>query len=371
MKQTGIGRYVENMVSQLLHINSGHQFVLLIRPQDRTKLTFSTKGVEIIETDIPWYTPQEQIALLKILNDVNPDLVHFTNFNIPLNYRKPFVVDVHDLTMLHHKVMRGGLIAPFTYRLKDVVMRHVLKTAINRSKVVFTPTQYVRSEVAKRYRVSEDKIVITGSAADRMQAKGKVNLKKFGITKPYLLFVGNAYPHKNLERLIRAIEVLGKDESYKGQLVIAGKQDDFHRRLEKLSKKLKLDEQVRFTDWVSEAELAGLYEQATLYLFPSLSEGFGIPGLEAMAYDLPVLSSNATCLPEVYGAAAEYFDPLKVEEMAATIKRVLENPKRQQELIKAGRQRLKLYTWEQSAERVLKGYTQALMSESKKSKNNN
>ncbi|MBP9827231.1 glycosyltransferase family 4 protein, partial [Candidatus Saccharibacteria bacterium] len=325
-KATGIGRYVESLTTQLLKIDQKNNYSALIRPEDKSKLTFSDQNIRLIETDIMWYTPQEQLLLPKVLQDAKPDLVHFANFNVPLQYRKPFVVTIHDLTLLKFKNIRGGLLSPFTYRLKDVVMRHVLKTAIVRSKVIFTPSQYVADEIVKRYRVLPEKIIVTYNAADSLLTTPKISLAKFGITKPYLLYVGNVYPHKNLERLIRALPLINTDRAKPYHLVIAGKKDDFHNRLEKLADKLKLRESVHFTDWVSEAELAGLYRSAAAYVFPSLSEGFGIPGLEAMHHSVPVISSNMTCLPEVYGQAAEYFDPLRIDDMARAIKVVIDDP---------------------------------------------
>ncbi|MEI6481584.1 MAG: glycosyltransferase family 1 protein [Candidatus Saccharibacteria bacterium] len=360
LKQTGIGRYTENILIEMVAQKTKHDLVLLLRPEDVADLPQSLKKLERHETDVVWYTPQEQIKLPMLINEIKPDLVHFPQFNIPLQYRKPFVVTIHDLTMLRFKNIRGGLLAPFTYTLKDVVMRHVLKTAIKRSKIIFTPSQFVRADIAKQYGIPDKKIIVTPNAADQPHTGGQINLKKFAIKKPFLLHVGNAYPNKNLERLIRAVAEFNKDQATTIQLVLAGKKDDFHIFLEKLCVKLKLDDMVIFTDRVSEAELTGLYKEASLYVLPSLSEGFGIPGLEAMSYDLPVLSSRETCLPEVFGDAAEYFDAKDVHDIAQTIRRVLGDPKRQQELRRKGKQRLGEYSWSDSAKAVLKGYDEAL-----------
>jgi glycosyltransferase involved in cell wall biosynthesis len=363
IKYSGIGRYVENLLIEIIRQDSKNHYIILVRPGESDCLPLPKGRVEYVETDIVWYTPQEQIALPKLLDSLNPDLVHFTNFNVPLGYRKLYVVTVHDLTLLRFKNIRGGLLAPFTYRLKDVVMRHVLKTAVKRSRVIFTPSEFVKQDIAKRYRVKEQKkLIVTHNAADKPHPKQPVNLKRFNLksTDKFLLYVGNAYPHKNLERLIVAYQKLIKDAAFGHKLVLAGRKDEFHLRLEKLVKKRKLQDHIIFTDYVTDEELAELYRRASLYVFPSLSEGFGIPGLEAMAWGLPVVSSNATCLPEIYGEAVEYFDPKNPQAIADVISSVLSSKQRQAELVKLGYTQVKKYSWAQSAGEIIKGYRQAL-----------
>jgi glycosyltransferase involved in cell wall biosynthesis len=187
-----------------------------------------------------------------------------------------------------------------------------------------------------------------------------VDLLKFGVNKSYLLYVGNAYPHKNLERLIIAFGKLITEYMLDYQLVIAGRKDHFHEQLEKDVAEVRLDDRVIFTGYVSDAELAGLYKKASLYVFPSLSEGFGLPALEAMSYGVPVASSNATCLPEVAGEAAEYFDATDTAEMAKVMAALLSDKDRQQVLVERGEEQLKKFSWSTTAELTHKGYLRAL-----------
>lgn len=360
MKDSGIGRYVENLTLEAVKQDSKNTYIILVKKGESDCLPLPKGRVEYIETDIAWYTPQEQIALPKLIEAQQPDLVHFTHFNIPLGYRKPFVVTIHDLTLLRFKSIRGGLLAPFTYRLKDVVMRHVLKTAVQRSKLIFTPSQFVADDVSKQYRCKPEKIIVTHNAADGLAQKGRVNLKKYAITQPYILCVGNPYPHKNIDRLLKAFAQLVDKENTDYQLVIVGRDNEFMARHKKLTKKLKLEEKVIFPGYVSDEELAGIYEKATLYVFPSLSEGFGIPGLEAMKYGVPVASSNATCLPEVLGDAAEYFDPKDVQNMAEVIGRLMMDEGRRKRLVELGYKQVKKYAWAKSAKELIRGYNKAL-----------
>ena len=360
MKDSGIGRYVENLTLEVVKQDAKNTYIILVKKGESDCLPLPKGKVEYVETDIAWYTPQEQIALPKIIETHKPDLVHFTNFNIPLGYRKPFVVTIHDLTLLKYKSIRGGLLAPFTYRLKDVVMRHVLKTAVKRSKLIFTPSQFVAEDVARQYRCDLGKIIVTHNAADGLTQTGRVNLAKYGIDKPFLLCVGNPYPHKNIERLLKVFAQLVKNEQVAYQLVVVGRDNEFMARHKKLVKKLKLEDRVVFPGYVSDAELAGIYQKATLYVFPSLSEGFGIPGLEAMKYGVPVASSNATCLPEILGDAAAYFDPKNTQDIAKVIGELMQDEVRRKQLVSLGYKQVKKYAWSTSAKELIRGYNKAL-----------
>lgn len=153
-------------------------------------------------------------------------------------------------------------------------------------------------------------------------------MKEFG--KKYILYIGNDYPHKNLERLKLAFEKTKKDG---------------------------LDcELILVTNFVSEQKLENLYRSASLFVFPSLYEGFGLPPLEAMKRGVPVVSSNATCLPEILGDAALYFNPFDIDDIAEKIKKVLADKNLREQLIQKGFAQVKKYSWKKMAEETLKLY---------------
>ena len=174
----------------------------------------------------------------------------------------------------------------------------------------------------------------------------------------YIFYVGQSAPHKNLASLIEAHQqLLANHPSL--HLILAGKKDYFSAQLEK-EIAAKGYRQVHLPGYVSSGELRWLYEHAAVYAFPSLMEGFGLPGLEAMQYGVPVCSSNATSLPEVYGKAAEYFDPTDVTDIARALDVVLSRPDRRQELIKLGHKQLNKYSWQKMAQETLAAYKSAL-----------
>jgi glycosyltransferase involved in cell wall biosynthesis len=172
------------------------------------------------------------------------------------------------------------------------------------------------------------------------------------------MYIGRPTTHKNLRRLINAYLQL-KQSHPELQLVLAGKIDTNYKRTARYVKKLDAPD-VTFTDYVSDGQLRWLYENCAAYVFPSLSEGFGLPGLEAMACGAPVVSSNATCLPEIYGEAAAYFDPRDVEDMTKVINKVLTRPELREQLIAEGKKQVAKYSWRRMAEQTLTIYKAVL-----------
>ncbi|MCH7758780.1 glycosyltransferase family 4 protein [Patescibacteria group bacterium] len=180
-------------------------------------------------------------------------------------------------------------------------------------------------------------------------------MKQPKIKKPYLLYVGNAFPHKNLERLVSSFKIILKDKPYL-KLVLVGQIDYFYQRLEKLVQRLGLKTKVIFTGKVTDQELFWLYNNALVYLCPSLEEGFGLPGLEAMARNLPVICSNQGPLPEIYKQAAIYFNPENIQQMAEMILKVVGNEDLREKLKKAGQIQSQKYSWLQCAQETLVVY---------------
>ena len=360
IRQTGIGRYIHQTLEQILLIDKSNEYILLVRPQDQSKLKLRAPNLSLLPVDIDWYGFKEQTKLLKVIDDQKPDLVHFTNFNFPLGYKGKFVITVHDLTLLHFQNVRKSLLAKPMYKVKDSVMRLVLRQGINRAKAIFVPTEYVKEDIAKTYRIRRTKIDVAQQAAAEPYKRARVNLEELGINKPFLLYVGNAYPHKNLERLILTFGEHITKYVLDYQLVVVGKKDDFHAALEEEVQKSGLQDRVVFTGFVDDAGLAGLYKACSAYVFPSLSEGFGLPGLEAMSYGAPVIASNATCLPEILGDAAVYFNPKSINNMAKVISQVMDNKDSKEKMVKKGYAQIKTYDWKKTAKIKLDVYEKML-----------
>lgn len=197
--------------------------------------------------------------------------------------------------------------------------------------------------------IKPEKVTVTYESADPITEKPEV-VSGLENTK-FIMYIGRPTPHKNLERLIEAFVILQKTNPDL-KLVLAGKKDANYQRIEQGVARRGI-QNVVFTDFVGEGQLRWLYENCQAYVFPSLSEGFGLPGLEAMIHGAPIVSSNATCLPEVYGKAAHYFDPLNVTAMASAINEVLTTESLRDKLIAAGHEQVTKYSWQRMAEQTL------------------
>ena len=308
--------------------------------------------------------------------------MHVTHFNAPIFYKSKFIVTIHDL--IHHRFTQESATThnPYVFKIKRFAYHHVIAHAINASQTILTPSNFVKNEIVKTFRVDPAKITVTYEAAEEEYSRkpqtpdpGTQNLLgEYNIKQPFIIYVGNAYPHKNLERLLEAFEILTKrhsrsaqrnDQAHSGsekelKLVLVCPRDIFWKRLKEKIEELRLEEKVILTGYIPPKELSEVLRSAQVYVFPSLSEGFGIPGLNAMAAGLPVVCSNIPTLKEVYGDAALYFNPGSPKDIAAKIKQVMTDKKTRSELVKKGQNHVKKYSWQKMAQETLKVYETAI-----------
>jgi glycosyltransferase involved in cell wall biosynthesis len=259
---------------------------------------------------------------------------------------------MHDLTLLKTYNSDKNW---FVYHAKQFVgffvFRHILRT----SRYILAPTEYTKKGLLDFVSIPDDKVVITPLAAELPSGQ----LEPYDVPfKRFVMYVGQQSDYKNIRRLGEAHQMLLKTDPDLG-LVLVGKMGD-DTRANKVYFEKKGFKNIHFTDFIPDEQRDWLLKQTDAYVFPSLMEGFGLPGLEAMAAGAPVVSSNATCLPEVYGDAAEYFDPTSVEDMAAAIKRVISDEDVRKRLIAAGHKQVAKYSWRRMAEQTHQVYMNAL-----------
>jgi glycosyltransferase involved in cell wall biosynthesis len=347
------GRYIERLLYYLQQIDNNHKYLVLLQPKDMDGWEPANKHFVKVACPYKEFTFAEQIGFLKQLKQLKPDLVHFCMVQQPIIYRGKVVTTMHDLTTVRFRnPTKNWLVVT----IKQQVYKWVNRVAAHKSKAIITPTEFVKEDVAKFAHINSRKITVTLEAADTIKDAPEVveGLEN----QQFIMYVGQPTPHKNLERLVEAFNILKKDNRSL-KLVLAGKRDANYKRIER-GVRDSMTADVIFAGFVSEGQLRWLYEHTAAYVFPSLSEGFGLPGLEAMLAGAPVASSNATCLPEVYGDAAEYFDPLDVEAMAAAIGKVINDKSRADVLREKGKKQAAKYSWRRTAEQTLEVYKEVL-----------
>ena len=351
---TSTGRYVERLIFYLQIIDKANQYLILLKPEDYTEWEPSSSNFEKVLCSAEKFTRAEQTDLKKQLKQLKPDLVHFAMVQQPILYKGKVVTTMHDLTTTRFKNPTKN---SFVFWYKQQVYKFVNWRVAHKSKFIITPTNFVKKDVASYAHITSKKIFVTYESADEIT--DTIEPIKTLQGKPFLFYVGRPQPHKNLGRLIESFAQLKQDHPDL-LLVLAGRKDELYDRFVKKATSLGVSDSVVFTGFVSEGQLKWLYKGCKAYVFPSLSEGFCLPGLEAMKHDAPVVSSNATCLPEVYGKAAYYFNPLDVRDMTKSINTVLTNHEIRGDLIKQGREQVKKYSWQKMAEETLDTYQKAL-----------
>lgn len=357
-KGFGIARYVEELILHLEKIDTQNEYVIFLKKENYDGFKPTNKNFTKILADIPWYGFAEQWKFPALIKKQNLDLMHFPHFNVPIFYRETYIVTIHDLIMFHYPRQEASTHGPLLYKIKDKLHRAVICNAFTHAKHVLVTSEFTKNDIHKTLRTPLEKMTVTYQAPFESSNTSKENsesiLKKYQIDKPYIMYVGAAYPHKNLEGLLAAWKIFQKKYGEPYQLVLIGKENFFYTKLK--TTLLPLSKDVVYTGFVPDEELSSFYNQATLYVFPSLYEGFGLPPLEAMTHGVPVVSSNRSCLPEVLEDAALYFDPEKPEEIADTLyKGVVENHIREtlrQNAIPV----LAKYSWQKLAEDTLSLY---------------
>ena len=361
----GLGRYTQKLIENLEKIDNENQYVVFLRKENFDEYQPRNKKFQKVLANYQWYTFSEQIKMPLLLNKFNIDLVHFPHFNVPFFYRKKFVVTIHDLILLEFPTVRGTTLNPFFYKIKFWSYKFIIWSAIKRAEKVITVSNFTKKELLKYYKkyLKEEKIAVTYEAGNNWTKNDKyiqlssIELsEKYGIIKPYLLYVGNAYPHKNLERMILAFSGMNKVQKY--QLLLVGKIDYFYDHLKKLVEKKGI-KNVVFLGQITDEFLDVVYRQSRAYVFASLYEGFGIPPLEAMGRNIPVISSDHPCMKEILGDSAYFFNGLDEEEIGKAMEKIMEDEELRKNLIGKSLEQIKKYNWEKMAEETLKIYDSA------------
>ncbi|MBU0646267.1 glycosyltransferase family 4 protein [Patescibacteria group bacterium] len=360
----GLGRYVEQLINQLQTIDHQNRYVLFLKPENYSACALTNKNFSKQKIDLHWYTLREQLSLAKKIDAAKLDLVHFPHWNVPLNLKTPFVVTIHDLILLEEPLSsHASTRHPLIHRVKYQGFKIVLRRALTKSQKIIAVSEYTKQSILKYFpQIPADKITVIYEGVTNLTHPSSTLPPPSLPTSPpapYFLYVGNAYPHKNLESLMHAFSFFNKIQP-EVKLVLAGRQDSFYEGLKKELSELDVPaKNIIFKMNPSDQELQALYQSATLYLFPSRSEGFGLPALEAMQAGTPVAAADNSSLPEILGDAALYFAPDDLEAMVAIMKKALADKKLRQELTDKGYQRIKQFSWTALANQTLAIYQSA------------
>ncbi|HTK39291.1 MAG TPA: glycosyltransferase family 1 protein [Patescibacteria group bacterium] len=353
MINTTTGTYVERLLHYLQQVDTVNRYTVLVPSKDEDFWKPSAKNFSVMIADFDEYSFEEQFGFKRFLESLKPDLVHFCMPQQPIWYRGRKVTTVHDLTLLRVYNSDKNFLM---FKTKQLIGRYVFKKAARDSAAVITPTECTKQDLVSYAGIPAEKVYVTYEAADIGQ------FKKIRYDVPYdrfLINVGRHSDYKNVVRLAEAHQKLLAKHPDLGLVFVNGPDDSV------LANKALFESRgyknIHFTLKAMKGERDYLYTKATAYVTPSLFEGFGLGALEAMGFGLPVLSSTATCLPEVYADGALYFDPLSVDDMADKIDQVLSGDALRRDLIARGKARHSSFSWEKMAKETHEVYLRALV----------
>jgi glycosyltransferase involved in cell wall biosynthesis len=346
------GTYIERLLHYLEKVDTVNRYTIIVPTKDKDFYTPENPNFTIVTNDTPNYSFAEQTAFKTFLESLSADLVHFCMPQQPLGYKGKHVTTIHDLILLKtYNSDKNWLV----FHAKQLVGRYLFKRIAKTNDHIIVPTQYVKDDYVEYSGISPDKVTITYEAADVFVDKLQPYQHPF---KRFILYVGQQSDYKNIRRLGDAHQKLLANHPDLG-LILVGRKNAGALNNEAYFTK-KGYKNILFTDFIPNEQRDWLFKHCDAYVFPSLMEGFGLPGLEAMAYGAPVASSNVASLPEVYGDAAHYFDPLDIDDMARAIDDILKNNELRERLIERGYIQLKKYSWRRMAEQTHQVYMNAL-----------
>jgi glycosyltransferase involved in cell wall biosynthesis len=356
----GIGTYVRNLVHQLARIDRETEYVLLCRPQDHAEIGVPGRNFRTVVEPAPPYSLSEQIRIPMALRREHADLFHAPHYVLPPLIHCRSVVTIHDCIHLMFPQYLPG-------RLAHGYARAQLWTAAHRSDRILTVSETSKLDILRRFRVPADKVTVVYNAIDERLSVPPVEedfervRARYQLKDPFALYVGNIKPHKNLERLIEAFHELRQETAFESlKLVIIGDEISRYQGLRRAVHRHKLHKHVRFFGFVPLETLAVLYRLASVFVFPSLYEGFGLPPLEAMYFGTPVVTSNVSSLPEVVGDAAILVDPYSPGSIADGMRRALKDEDLRAWLRERGMARAREFSWAQSVERIREVYGEVM-----------
>lgn len=359
LENAGLGRYLINLVGELTKLDKKNEYILLLRKKYFEGLKLPPNWKKVL-ADFRHYSFWEQIRLPFIISREKPDIVHFPHFNVPLLYGGRFVVTIHDMLMHRFPGLAATTLPAPLYFVRQLAYRIDFMKAVKGSLKIIVPSQSVKLDILKKFNLKGDRIEVIYEGADEnihADAGSKKVLQKYNLENPYFIYTGNAYPHKNLERLIEAVKLLNLDSSVEIELAVISARSVFIERLSNAIKRLRAEEYVKLLGFVPDEDLGSLYKNSTAFAFPSLSEGFGLPGLEAMNSGALVLASDIPVFKEIYGKNAIYFNPLDFNSIEESMKNVLEMDKSvREERIEKAKEFVKKYSWVKMAKETLNIY---------------
>ena len=364
MTEFGVGTYIRNVVRTLGKLDRENKYLLIGSPAKVKEIGSLPANFHTVPLMEPERSVQGYRQFRAILKRFECDLVHIPNlFSIPRALPCPYVMTVHDmLEPMSRAREQNGFWRSLHFQLTKQVLRGAAR--------IFAVSNFTKGEIEKLSDIPSQRIEVVYNAIDERflhghatAAERQLIVERYQVTYPFLLYAGRISPHKNVVRMIEAFSALKteleKDEVFPDlKLIIIGDDLSGNPDLRRTVIRSGVQNDVRFLGFVPIEVLRTFYDQAKIFVFPSLYEGFGLPPLEAMAHGTPVVTSNVSSLPEVVGNAAVLVNPENVFEIMRALHRVLLDQPMRERMKERSYQQAAKFSWEKSVRRILDVYHQ-------------
>jgi glycosyltransferase involved in cell wall biosynthesis len=368
LQDFGIGTYIRNLVRALGVLSTLKEaaaddfqarYVLLVRADDREQLADLPGNFELAVESAPVYSARELVTLSWQLWRQRLDLYHATHYVLPAATPPRVVVTIHDIIHLLYPEFLPNRLAFF-------YARRMIHRSLTRGERIIAVSQNTRADLMETFGVDGKKIeVIYNGVEDvfrRRLPEEEIErwLHSLGLKRPYLLFVGNPKPHKNLDTVVQAYARARQLAPFDAPLICVGNRSGSEFKIRQRAEHLGIGDQVRLLGHVAQEALPAIYQGATLFLYPTLYEGFGLPVIEAMASGTAVITSNTSALKEIAQSYALLVDPLDIPAMAKAIAQCMAEPEHRAALARLGLRRAQDFRWEKTARQTLGVYRSVL-----------
>lgn len=352
----GMDFVVLETLRELQKRDDGNEYYVLVAPGEDCCLKESA-NLHIIELRCPTYPLWEQIALPRAVQKLGVDLLHSTSNTAPLRCPVPLVLTLHDIIYLEPRQHRSpSLYQEMGWHYRRLVVPRILK----KCEKIITVSRFECTRIREALHLPEEQITAVYNGYNthfhRIEKHDETIIRKYISREGFLFFLGNTDPKKNAARTLKAYSLYLKQSAVRRPLLIADLQEEYIDQLLRQENISEIKSYLRFPGYISNQDLATLYNAAFAFLYPSLRESFGIPMLEAMACGTPVITSNTSAMPEVAGDDAILIDPLNPQEIADALLRLENDDKFYRQQVAYGLERVKRFSWKNTADEYVKIY---------------
>lgn len=359
IRDFGIGTYVRNLIRELGRLDQENHYLLLVGPQGEGALRRLPENFRVVPVRSPVYSVRELGELSWKILRAKVDLYHATHYVLPAIVPCKAVVTIHDIIHLLYPEFLPN-------RFAFIYAQRMIRRSLHRGDRVITVSSNTRDDLTSYFRMKGNKIEVVYNGIEDVFREQLASedldrwKKNLGLNQPYFLFVGNPKPHKNLDNVVKAYARALKLHDFPHLLVCVGDRDGTEFKVRQRAEQAGIGDRVQLLGHVAQEALPAVYQGASLFLYPTLYEGFGLPVVEAMASCVPVITSNNSALKEIAAGYAHLVNPLDVESIAQAIVQCVTDKEHRESLCKLGQRRSQEFRWSTAAEKTLEIYREVL-----------